>query len=517
MSATWSKATTPRGGLESWYAHPRLLRHARRFETSRDPEAVLLRYYRLSAEDPELLRAACHVAAWVALLPEELVARPQGRSELSAVRLLAQLLRRRLGKRITPWLRGILQLVARRQLPGIDGGDQEHWLQLKRSLPNSFWKSLSSDPVLEADPETSEATERSQQVRDQACGVEDQVSSLRAVRKQQLMAIARADALDGDSRESEVISVQVRAQAALDHNNPDRMIEAVVEAVGLLSPPREIISKSSVGASMTERAQAQLRAASQSRLRAFLLYLLGLLSGNSFPNTSGLDLEDPGTMQLLQVPFERLRQLLKDRVLEGLACAPQWALLAGVVGISVAGLALSDYQGAGSEHSRTRRSVKWASVVLAAAAAHENILTRDQLLDFAREADPELISQHSDWKSKLGVAMKDIMHLKPGRNASGHHEFHLDPAISGGRPPNMKKSKDGWRSKYTFTVDGRQYEITGSAQSTVHGADELFSNGKLEMLKSLVLQEHGFQQIMSQGFFIRPCNRKAKRCRASTD
>jgi len=67
----------------------------------------------------------------------------------------------------------------------------------------------------------------------------------------------------------------------------------------------------------------RLRAALQGRLRRMLLRLL----------EEGLDLSDPGTLQLLRAPLQKLRSLLHGQCLSGVAHADQWMALARVAGV----------------------------------------------------------------------------------------------------------------------------------------------------------------------------------------
>ncbi|CAE8735906.1 unnamed protein product [Polarella glacialis] len=157
-TASSSEGPVPCGGAEAWRRHPGLQRHWRRFWEHPRQAAVLARYWGRadSLSRGDLLRSTCHVGAWVALAPagSEL---PVGEDGLSSVQLLARLLRLRGKARLTAWLRGVLHLVALRMEDiasnRLGGVLSEHWLELRRSIPQSVWrKCRETCPPLEATP-----------------------------------------------------------------------------------------------------------------------------------------------------------------------------------------------------------------------------------------------------------------------------------------------------------------------------------------------------------------------------
>ena len=305
-------APTPDGGAEEWRRHPRLQRHLTRFCTKENQEGVLNRYRRKAeaASDQEPpFRDMTHVAAWVALLPFEAALLPD------CARVLSLFLRRHpCGARSETsrkgassddllWLRGTLHLVARRlkelraEAPG---GLAEHWLDLQRSMPGSVWRTLrASCPAIASVGKEAERR-----------GAVDEG------------AHHAVDAQAG--REAEVKAVLQEAAASLEAGDADRMLNAVIEAAAILSAPHRAAVQGEGAETMTEAALDRLRAAQQSRLREALLRLLG----------EGLDLSDPGTLQLLRAPLEKLKSLLRGQCLSSVAHADQWLALARVVGVS---------------------------------------------------------------------------------------------------------------------------------------------------------------------------------------
>ena len=180
------------------------------------------------------------------------------------------------------------------------GGLAEHWLDLQRSMPRSVWRTLlASCPAIASVGKEAERR-----------GAVDEG------------AHHAVDAQAG--REAEVKAVLQEAAASLEAGDADRMLNAVIEAAAILSAPRRAVVQGEGGETMTEAALDRLRAAQQSRLREALLRLLG----------EGLDLSDPGTLQLLRAPLEKLKSLLCGQCFSSVAHADQWLALARVVGVS---------------------------------------------------------------------------------------------------------------------------------------------------------------------------------------
>merc|ERR1740129_423328 len=145
-------------------------------------------------------------------------------------------------------------------------------------------------------------------------------TSMRSLRERQKHMLVRLYCLGSSDRETEIEAVLQSGTAAWQAGDAERMLQAVVQCVGLLSSPRNISTAEESSTSMTDVAKMQLRRANMTRLRALLIRLLGMhrLGG-------GLDLEDKGTCLLLRVAMERLRCLLHDRTLEQLASSRQWS------------------------------------------------------------------------------------------------------------------------------------------------------------------------------------------------
>eukprot|EP00747_Dinoflagellata_sp_TGD_P171061 gnl/TRDRNA2_/TRDRNA2_204175_c0_seq1.p1 gnl/TRDRNA2_/TRDRNA2_204175_c0~~gnl/TRDRNA2_/TRDRNA2_204175_c0_seq1.p1 ORF type:complete len:431 (-),score=65.16 gnl/TRDRNA2_/TRDRNA2_204175_c0_seq1:179-1471(-) len=317
-------------------AHPRVRRHFRKFRDHPDRASVLARYARRAASwNKKLLkRHTCHVGAWVALLSEHSAADAIGPDNLSPVLLLAQLLKLRGKAPLTAWLRAILALVASRfgDVGKVPGQAADHWSELKRRMPR-----IRSDPCARAH-------------------AEQRPETLKAVREQQKLDLAKRGLQHGEERDLEIRAVRLRGRAALSQDDPEAMVQAVVEGVALLAPPHKV-AKNTTGASMTEQAKERLRAASQTRLRAILLRLLGAENG-------GLDLTDPGTQKLLLVPLERVRCLLRDVNLEDLASAEQWTSFARMLRMTPEGsptrseVGENDIDNGELVHTRKRRKVR---------------------------------------------------------------------------------------------------------------------------------------------------------------
>lgn len=153
--------------------------------------------------------------------------------------------------------------------------------------------------------------------------------TLGAARERQRHTLVLLDGLRGARREAEIQAMLQRGEAALSDEDPEAMGLAVLDSVGLLAAPRRLAA-SQTGEEMTEQAKEELQAASQTRLRALLLRLLGA-GGRG----GGLDLEDAGTRKLLLVPLERLRHLLRGREPSQLASVGHWAALARAVGLDL--------------------------------------------------------------------------------------------------------------------------------------------------------------------------------------
>jgi len=126
--------------LDSWRSHPRLQRHAQNYRMHEDHGKLLEKYAKnaVTLDRKTLLRCICHVGAWVTLLPiDNTIALARDRSP---VLLLAQLLRMRGTGKLTPWLHGVLRLVAGRlvevkQNSGTCGASSQ-WKELRHSMPS---------------------------------------------------------------------------------------------------------------------------------------------------------------------------------------------------------------------------------------------------------------------------------------------------------------------------------------------------------------------------------------------
>mmetsp|Transcript_91975 Transcript_91975/g.297549 ORF Transcript_91975/g.297549 Transcript_91975/m.297549 type:complete len:555 (+) Transcript_91975:99-1763(+) len=356
------ESDVPSGSYDEWRTHPRLVRHASLFAESSDQGALLARYHKKagcsSVRDStmkQLKRHICHVGAWVALLPSHVAFGAVGVGELSPTKLLAQLLRRRGKTPLTPWLRGILHLVALRlhevhSEGKLSSQQSENWKELKRALPRNVWKSFRAQcPVMPSDaasakeggrsarenwPEVGEVAESND--KHGACTREHgpcdsnrrpHLPTMKLVRAWQNRMIASVAAMHLTDRDQQVILAQERASAALECQDPELMLEAVEHCIAALSPPRSAPTGAKTGKSMSEAAKLRLRRERQSQLRLLLADLLRY-------NCGGLDILDPYTRKLLAVPFGRLRALLEHRNISGTWASDEWALLSHVLAVA---------------------------------------------------------------------------------------------------------------------------------------------------------------------------------------
>lgn len=350
-----AEAPPPTGGPEAWRHHPRLRRHAFKIQTASKPIAVLARYREAYAtcSDPLLRqRHTVHVAAWVALLPDDHESLPACASLLGSL-LRTHTCSNSTGKKVwlrtarSGWLDGALHLVALRLQEvhqHASGQVAGCWSELRSSMPHGIWKKLRATcpppPPQKADQVKQGLGEkREEEMRDEVethrVKVDTQLAPkpamLREARRLQHLGIVHMDALQGSERGAAIKDTLHRACAAMDSGDADAMVDAAVSVVGLMSPPRAVAKGEEDAKPMPESAKARLEAAEQVRLRAALLQLLGLRG------EGGLDLNDAGTKKLLKIPFERLRHLMQQRAICHCTSRPQWGLLAGAIGLAESG------------------------------------------------------------------------------------------------------------------------------------------------------------------------------------
>lgn len=318
-----------------WQDHPRLQRHVHRLQAHQDSSAVIERY-RCKASvlsRQELLRYTVHVAAWVALLPR------QSAVLGDCAQLLSFLLCTIGHAKLSTWLHGTLHLVALRLRESCrDASCQtaRQWLELKESM--SVWRDLrmkcpslpvktSAPPSVSCErPEEQDTTYSKCTLHRFNLNAVANNMSLKVLRQRQKSVLMRGYAVQGREKESAVEAVVQRATAALNSSDPESMVKSVVEAVGLLSAPRNAAVEDRKKAPMTEVAKRQLLDAQQARLRTTLLFLLA--------GEGALDMSDPGTQKLLAIPLERLKNMLPyDLNLDHIASRDQWMALAHAVGL----------------------------------------------------------------------------------------------------------------------------------------------------------------------------------------
>ncbi|CAK0810945.1 unnamed protein product [Prorocentrum cordatum] len=302
---------TPLGGLESWRGHPRLQKHLEAFKGASDRARVLERYSEAAVTASALhrkvvLRYACHVGAWTAMLPAEEAVASCGPEGLSPVRVLARLLQHWGKGPLTPWLRGILRLVEER-LREVHSTSAGCWEELRQAMPR-----LRKD---RASGYGSDGVHTRAAQKNSLCSTiadKKRALTLKALRKRQRDALIEADGLRGLHREAAIAAALQRGKAALLEEDPDAIVEIVSDCIGFLEPPRRKATRSKEEA-MPDEAKDRLRAGVQRKLRTLVLQLFGCL-----------DLQDADTLKLLAVPFGRLCCILRGGGAERPACEAQW-------------------------------------------------------------------------------------------------------------------------------------------------------------------------------------------------
>lgn len=526
--------------FEAWRRHPRLQRHLKMYLQSNAAE-VLMRYRRRagSLASCPLSRHLCHVGAWVALLPADIVASAvpgTGIEELSPVRLLGLLLPLGSRSRIKPWLRGILRLVAARLQEALACPEQatEHWCELKQSIPRSISKSLfSSHPAASS---TSTAKLHTGKRKCQAISWDSNFQNdiqgpdvrfrrtLGSVREQQqhvLVHIAVLTGADRDAKIQEVLSGGMRALSLVD---ADEMVQLVVAAVGLLSAPHQAATVPSEG-SMSEPAKVHLRSAKQAQLRLLLLRLLG-----GSRTCGGLDLTDTGTSRLLQLPLQHLRLLLDGADLSQVASADQWQGLAAIFGLEDAHLRVArpssfpymltdcDSHGARNSEAGSATSEKlpivetgdqskplkdkeagWSAMVREAVTYSGGSVTVECVLDFALSEKGDFLLQRPHWKKRLQETMYTVLQQQ-GRNAEGEVVWCLDPDVQGGFPKHIRHGKYGYRTERRAPAcKGQvQFKILGPHRATLVEA-LADRDSHFEEWISILRKPEGAQQLRAIG------------------
>ncbi|CAE8652449.1 unnamed protein product, partial [Polarella glacialis] len=360
--------------VEVWKTHPRLQKHVRRFQDSRDPGRVLSRYVAQAqnVKHEKLLRIAVHVGAWVALLPlEQAVASPSGGEEdgsrPSPVQLLAQILLLRGRAKITDWLQGVLHLVALRLQDvrhNVQGKAAVPWMELRRSMPRAIWRELRTQhpaiPVCGESKEQQELAdqgslskrkmppEQSEIARAKAVeeaeseflqqvggpGTEDLTASdfHREIREFGSEKAVRRFYRDGaafcnftlEERDLHLDSLEDRLVKVVASESWDQVCSLIREAAAALAAPRQKAALKEAAVHMPEDARERLQANLQGRLRKLICQGLGCL-----------DLSDAGTASQLE-PALLFMKLLIERCkirgqLEEARAAKQWLRLQGLL------------------------------------------------------------------------------------------------------------------------------------------------------------------------------------------
>eukprot|EP00930_Biecheleria_cincta_P069416 TRINITY_DN57158_c0_g1_i1.p1 TRINITY_DN57158_c0_g1~~TRINITY_DN57158_c0_g1_i1.p1 ORF type:complete len:462 (+),score=65.65 TRINITY_DN57158_c0_g1_i1:34-1419(+) len=309
----------PVAEIADWRQHPRLQRHLRKFEKHPSQARLLSLYRRRAVGLPakQLMRYACHVGCWVALLPADIAAQRSsdcdaaGGDALSPVELLAELLHLRGCGKISGWLRGILHLIALglkdARSSAATPQASEAWHKLHKSIPRTVWRDLQQSrcPAL---PKDSEESNGETWLVSQAGLI-----TLKTIRRQQRAALVCGHLSNEPGHYANLALFHSRALAALKAADADALANLVVHGLALLSPPRVQAVDGSKDVCMPDEAQQRLRCRQQSRIRATLVQILDVL-----------DLEDAGTRKLLLVPLKRLAFLLQDQDLRCVSSKAQW-------------------------------------------------------------------------------------------------------------------------------------------------------------------------------------------------
>lgn len=131
----------------------------------------------------------------------------------------------------------------------------------------------------------------------------------------------------GSDHDADVVAALSSAKAALRDQDPQAMVQSVVDVVALLAPPRQKAALLGSHQAMSDDARLRLQRARQHALRRILLQLLV----GDVARHGGLDLSDPGTWKLVSTPLTRLHLLLQGNDVNNLAGSKQWNLLVTVL------------------------------------------------------------------------------------------------------------------------------------------------------------------------------------------
>eukprot|EP00933_Yihiella_yeosuensis_P001000 TRINITY_DN10157_c0_g1_i2.p1 TRINITY_DN10157_c0_g1~~TRINITY_DN10157_c0_g1_i2.p1 ORF type:complete len:493 (-),score=96.69 TRINITY_DN10157_c0_g1_i2:145-1623(-) len=370
--------------VEAWKEHPRLQKHLQRYRQNSNRAKVLQTYFlQVTKFDSEQqLRAAVHVAAWVALLPiQEATAIPEsdandGITQLfSPAQLLAYILRlRKTRTKMTDWLIGVLHLVALRLKelrfhPEVKDEEQRHWIELRRSMPKSIWRALRSQTphipgsvqaeaaaeplwkqlsteLFEMDAHGPPSKEKKLELKSN-CGneigtfdllpdtVEVSDNDLKGFHKYAVRASRRfamtATAFTNSSFDERVCKVQMlelEVEKAINEESWSQLCVLLRDATAALAKPclKTCIATCSAEQS-AEAAQQLLQGDLQIRLRKIVCKSLLLL-----------DLTDEGTVSLLQPALSYLRNLIwnfeqtHQQTIAATRSGKQWVSLKSLVG-----------------------------------------------------------------------------------------------------------------------------------------------------------------------------------------
>lgn len=311
MSSGAKRLKTAASGGHAQIPETRQERHARTYQQGQFRARILRDYANpnrgeTSKSRKQLLRYTCHVCAWVSHLPVDIAEGIVGRLELSPVRVLTGMLRRRgpgpLTARLQTALGSVRDRVEEVLASGIQGVACTDWSELRRAMPRSLYPDPQPALGEQREPPTISEPRRQQllkKVSDERCRFElncQQADDAEALLKDAIKAHESGDAL--------------------------QMCRLLFKGAAWLAKPR-LKCDEEARREMTEIAKHELRTALQTKLRSAIILCL-----------DGLDLQDVGTRWRgdVQVSIEVLRQLLDGVDLNTAMSRKQWRNIASTIG-----------------------------------------------------------------------------------------------------------------------------------------------------------------------------------------
>jgi len=301
-------------GERDWSSHPRLQRHVRLFRGHKCQAAVLSRYAkaRFTLGQEALQRHACHVAAWVALLPVDMAACPcNDECGLSPVRLLALFLHQVGGGPLSQWLHGVLTLVSAR-LKSQDVASsihQEHWEELSRCMPSALAGNATR--------------EFSKVAEDAESGTPNQAQfAARALKRFNMHLLSFSNQSLTDRRRT-VEELEYLVSQAIEISDWTGLCDLLNRVCAAIAPPRVQSEGLDARQAATEQDASEIQ---DSNLQGRLRRLLNR-------GWAVLDLHDEGTRACLKPGLSHVANLIKDfetahgRELQESKVGKQWKVI----------------------------------------------------------------------------------------------------------------------------------------------------------------------------------------------